>query len=70
LINFHLRRVIPTLGRLVTGDRDAYTYLPSSTEGFLSAEQLAERMVMVGFHEVGFRRLMMGTMGIHWGVKR
>ena len=69
LISFHLRRVIPALGRLVTGDSDAYTYLPSSTEGFLSAEQLAGRMVAAGFHQVGFRRLMLGTMAIHWGVK-
>lgn len=70
VINLHMHRVIPTLGRLVTGDSQAYSYLPSSTEGFLSAEQLSERFLMAGFHEVGFRRLMMGTMAIHWGVKR
>jgi hypothetical protein len=35
----------------------------------LSAEQLSERFIMAGFHEVGFRRLMAGTMAIHWGIK-
>ncbi|MCC7358947.1 MAG: ubiquinone/menaquinone biosynthesis methyltransferase [Anaerolineales bacterium] len=68
-INFHLHVVIPTLGRLIAGASDAYTYLPDSTEGFLTAEALAERMRSVGFREVGFQRLMFGTMALHWGVK-
>lgn len=68
-ILFHLRVVIPLLGRLVAGASEAYTYLPESTEGFLSAERLAERIVQAGFREVGFRRLMFGTMAIHWGTK-
>ncbi len=68
-INFHLHVIIPTLGRLIAGASDAYTYLPDSTENFLPAEQLAERLRAAGFREVGFRRLMFGTMAIHWGVK-
>ncbi len=67
LVNFHLHSVIPALGSLLTGDRESYTYLPESTEAFLSAEQLAARMLSVGFREVGFRRLMFGTVAIHWG---
>jgi demethylmenaquinone methyltransferase/2-methoxy-6-polyprenyl-1,4-benzoquinol methylase len=70
LIDIHLKVVIPTLGQLVTGESDAYTYLPDSTAGFLSAEQLAARMVFTGFQGVGFRRLMFGTVAIHWGIKR
>jgi demethylmenaquinone methyltransferase/2-methoxy-6-polyprenyl-1,4-benzoquinol methylase len=68
-INFHLHVVIPTLGRLIAGASDAYTYLPDSTENFLPAERLAERMAEAGFREVGFRRLMLGTMAVHWGTK-
>jgi len=68
-INFHLHVVIPTLGRLIAGASDAYTYLPDSTENFLPAESLAERLRAAGFRAVGFRRLMFGTMAIHWGVK-
>lgn len=68
-INFHLHVVIPTLGRFITGASDAYTYLPDSTENFLSAEKLAERMTEVGFKDVGFKRLMLNTMAIHWGQK-
>jgi len=68
-INFHLHVIIPVLGRLVAGASDAYTYLPESTEHFLTAEQLAERLRQAGFREVHFRRLMLGTMAVHWGTK-
>ena len=69
VINLYLHVVIPTLGELVTGDSDAYKYLPDSTEAFLGAEQLASRMIAAGFREVGFRRVMFGTVAIHWGTK-
>lgn len=69
LINIHLHVVIPTLGRLLTGEGEAYSYLPDSTEGFLSAEQMAERLIKAGFDQVGFRRFNFGTMAIHWGIK-
>jgi demethylmenaquinone methyltransferase/2-methoxy-6-polyprenyl-1,4-benzoquinol methylase len=69
LINFHLHAVIPTVGHLISGEADAYRYLPDSTEAFLAAEQLAERMLSAGFRKVGFRRLMLDTVAIHWGKK-
>ena len=65
----HLHAVIPLLGRIVTGSAEAYRYLPDSTEHFLLAEELARRLSTGGFIEVGFRRLMAGTMAIHWGRK-
>jgi demethylmenaquinone methyltransferase/2-methoxy-6-polyprenyl-1,4-benzoquinol methylase len=68
-LQFHLHRVIPFLGRLVAGDAEAYTYLPDSTEQFLTAERLAGAFEGAGFSEVGFVRRMLGTVGIHWGKK-
>jgi demethylmenaquinone methyltransferase / 2-methoxy-6-polyprenyl-1,4-benzoquinol methylase len=69
LINIHFHYVIPTLGKLITGEGEAYTYLPESTEHFLPAEQLTERMLEAGFRQVGFHRRMLGTIAIHWGAK-
>jgi demethylmenaquinone methyltransferase / 2-methoxy-6-polyprenyl-1,4-benzoquinol methylase len=68
-INLHLHTIIPALGRLIAGDSEAYTYLPDSTEGFLEAGRLAERMQQAGFRQVGYQRRMFGTVAIHWGVK-
>lgn len=68
-IRFHLYKLIPNIGHLLAGDREAYTYLPNSTSGFLQAERLAVYMLKAGFRDVGFRRLMFGTIAIHWGRK-
>ncbi len=65
----HMHMVIPALGTLLSGQRDAYTYLPDSTEAFLTAEELAARMAVVGFKQIGFKRYMFGTIAIHWGEK-
>ncbi len=68
-LQFHLHRVIPFLGWLIAGQREAYTYLSVSTEGFLPAEDLAECMRAAGFRDVTFRRMMFGTVALHWGAK-
>jgi len=68
-IKFHMHVIIPTVGGILSGVREAYTYLPDTTEGFLTAEELAVRMVAVGFKKVNFKRLMFGTIAIHWGEK-
>lgn len=68
-VRIHLGLIIPALGRLLVGEVDAYTYLPETTSKFLGAEQLAVLIQRAGFREVGFRRLMFGTIAIHWGKK-
>jgi demethylmenaquinone methyltransferase/2-methoxy-6-polyprenyl-1,4-benzoquinol methylase len=65
----HMHMVIPLLGRLLTGSSDAYRYLPETTEGFVTAENLASRMAAVGFKKINFQRFMFGTIAIHWGEK-
>ena len=65
----HMHVIIPLLGKLISGTGDAYQYLPDSTEGFLFAEELAARMTSAGFKNVHFKRLMFGTIAIHWGEK-
>ncbi len=68
-IYFYMHTMIPWLGTLLTGQRDAYTYLPDTSEAFLRAEELAARMAAAGFQKVAFRRVNFGTVAIHWGVK-
>jgi demethylmenaquinone methyltransferase/2-methoxy-6-polyprenyl-1,4-benzoquinol methylase len=65
----HMHFVIPSLGGLLTGVREAYRYLPDTTENFVTAEELASRMLSAGFKNVNFQRLMFGTIAIHWGEK-
>lgn len=69
LIWVHMHFVIPTLGRLLTGSSDAYRYLPETTEGFVTAENMASRMAAAGFKKINYQRFMFGTIAIHWGEK-
>jgi demethylmenaquinone methyltransferase/2-methoxy-6-polyprenyl-1,4-benzoquinol methylase len=65
----HMHFVIPTLGGFLTGEKDAYRYLPETTEGFVTAEEMASRLAAAGFKKVGYQRFMFGTIAIHWGEK-
>lgn len=69
IIWLHLHVMIPALGGLLTGSREAYRYLPESTEGFVTAENLASRMAVIGFKKIQYERLMFGTIAIHWAEK-
>ena len=68
-IQFHLGVVIPTLGRLLTGSKTAYRYLPQSTVGFKTPDALADLFRSAGFAKVGYRRFMFGTIAVLWGTK-
>ncbi len=65
----HMHFVIPTLGGFLTGEKDAYRYLPETTEGFVTAEEMASRLAAAGFKKIGYQRFMFGTIAIHWGEK-
>ncbi len=67
LLDLHLKRVIPWLGRWVARDPEAYNYLPGSTQRFLTADALTDRLRRHGFMGVAFARRMFGTIAIHWG---
>ena len=69
LIRFHMHTIIPFLGRIISGQADAYRYLPETSEGFLPAEELQAQIASAGFRQVEFRRLMFGTIAIHWARK-
>src|SRR5213079_786114 len=45
-------RVLPLIGRIVSGDRDAYRSLPESSGRFRSPAELAALLVEVGFASV------------------
>ncbi len=68
-IRFHLNTIIPTLGQLITGQGDAYRYLPDSTQQFQDPESLFHLMRKAGLNEVSFELYMFGTIAIHSGQK-
>jgi demethylmenaquinone methyltransferase/2-methoxy-6-polyprenyl-1,4-benzoquinol methylase len=65
----YIRFAIPLLGRIVAGDPDAYTYLPSSMTHFYDAPALAALMRDVGLCNVRYKRLMFGSAAVHVGTR-
>jgi len=68
LFRAYFHHVVPRLGALVGGDREAYTYLPQSVDRFLTPPGLSTLMEAVGLRGVKYRRLGLGTVTIHTGI--
>jgi demethylmenaquinone methyltransferase/2-methoxy-6-polyprenyl-1,4-benzoquinol methylase len=66
---FYFKTIIPLLGSLVAGDRAAYTYLPDSTEAFITPENLASIMRVAGLQDVSYQQFMLGTQMICTGTR-
>jgi demethylmenaquinone methyltransferase/2-methoxy-6-polyprenyl-1,4-benzoquinol methylase len=62
-------RLIPFIGGLISGDRDAYGYLPRSVNAFPPAGELAIMMRRAGLSFVRYRLFNLGTVALHRGVK-
>jgi demethylmenaquinone methyltransferase/2-methoxy-6-polyprenyl-1,4-benzoquinol methylase len=54
---------------MISGSRDAYTYLPESIKKFPSADRLREMMTQAGFAEARYELLTGGIAALHVGVK-
>ena len=65
----YFHAVLPAVGRLVSGHRTAYRYLPESVARFPVQEDLARAMRDVGFIDVHWESLTMGVAAIHSGDK-
>jgi demethylmenaquinone methyltransferase/2-methoxy-6-polyprenyl-1,4-benzoquinol methylase len=65
----YFRYVVPLLGRLIAGDRAAYTYLPESTLAFLEPARLAEVLGQNGLIGIHIRRLALDGVAVTLGHK-
>lgn len=63
------QHLVPRLGALIAGDPMAYDYLPASVAAFLTPEEVADRMRAAGLAPQPPRRMMFGSLVIHWAVK-
>lgn len=69
LFGLYFERVVPLIGGLLSGDLDAYRYLPRSVHAFPPAETLASIMRAAGLRNVRFQRFALGTVALHVGIK-
>lgn len=69
LFRFYFHGVVPILGRWLSGQGQAYQYLPESVDRFPDAETLGEILARAGFPDVTVRRLAFGTLALHTATK-
>jgi demethylmenaquinone methyltransferase/2-methoxy-6-polyprenyl-1,4-benzoquinol methylase len=69
LFRLYFHQVVPLVGGLISGQRDAYTYLPASADAFLRPDELKNEMEKAGLHAVSYTMLMLNTVALHVGIK-
>ncbi len=69
IFGLYFERVVPLIGGLLSGDLDAYRYLPRSVRAFPPAKELAGMMRAAGLSDVRYTRFALGTVALHVGIK-
>jgi len=58
---FYMATAVPLLGGLLTGSREAYSYLRRSVLAFPEPEVISQELTQAGFQAVSWRRLSLGV---------
>ncbi len=69
LFLFYFTKIAPLVGGLISGDRNAYSYLPASVKAFPGKEKWMATMRGCGFREVTHKAFTFGTCRLYRGVK-
>lgn len=67
--NFYFKNILPGLGRLISNDKSAYTYLPESVEAFPDGTDFENILKKVGFKETACKPLTFGISSIYTARK-
>lgn len=67
--NFYFKSILPTIGKLISRDKAAYTYLPESVQQFPYGQEFLEILEKVGFKETRCKRLAFGISSIYMAKK-
>jgi demethylmenaquinone methyltransferase/2-methoxy-6-polyprenyl-1,4-benzoquinol methylase len=69
LYNFYFKIVLPKIGRMISKDKVAYTYLPESVEVFPDGEDFLGILKNIGFKDIACKSLTFGISSIYTGRK-
>jgi len=65
LFAFHFRVLTPLLGKIVSGDNSAYTYLPESVKAFPNGKEFTDICEEVGFRKAEYVPLTFGMCSMY-----
>lgn len=69
LLGWWVRTVPPRIGRLISGDPEAYSYLPASVDTFAEGTAFSGRLERAGFHDVETSPLTGGVATLYEGLR-
>ncbi len=69
LYNFYFRYILPLLGRMISKDKGAYTYLPESVGQFPDGQKFIDHLEAVGYTNSSEKRLTFGIATIYSAYK-
>ena len=67
--SFYFRYILPSLGKIISGDKSAYTYLHDSVEVFPYGEKFMNILKEIGFTGTFHKSLTFGIASIYSGIK-
>ncbi|MFA5713789.1 MAG: bifunctional demethylmenaquinone methyltransferase/2-methoxy-6-polyprenyl-1,4-benzoquinol methylase UbiE [Bacteroidales bacterium] len=70
LYSFYFNKIVPIIGRIVSGNKGAYSYLPYSVAHFPQPAHFAEELHSAGFEEVKYSALTGGVAFLYQATKR
>ncbi|MDR3273292.1 MAG: bifunctional demethylmenaquinone methyltransferase/2-methoxy-6-polyprenyl-1,4-benzoquinol methylase UbiE [Flavobacteriaceae bacterium] len=66
---FYFKKILPNIGKIISGDARAYTYLPDSVDSMPHGDKMKKLILQNGFKEAYYRRLTFGVATIYEGIK-
>jgi len=63
------RLFIPTIGRLISKDKSAYSYLPKSIEAFIQGREMTDTLLKNGFSKAVYKTYTMGVCSMYLAIK-
>lgn len=69
LYRFYSRQLIPRVGKLVSGDSRAYTYLPESISAAPQRDRLTKMLADAGLHDCIWHQMTFGAVCYYLGSK-
>jgi demethylmenaquinone methyltransferase/2-methoxy-6-polyprenyl-1,4-benzoquinol methylase len=69
IYNFYFHHILPTIGNLISKNKNAYKYLPNSVSNFPCGSEFIKKMEDAGFKQCQYRNLTFGIASIYTGIK-
>lgn len=66
---FYFKNILPALGKMISKDQSAYTYLPESVDAFPYGEELTGILKDVGFKSANYKPVTFGVATIYEALK-